>query len=146
MHTTDSGFQQDGSGPAQDSTEEAPEPSGPIPQSLVMEDKPLRTRWVSVRFTTADLQDLSTQARQAGKSRSALIRQRALQQPVLSSTDTDTADSIDKLGRLFKHLYPKDKGWATPEDRRKFWRVLEDLQSTAAALRRRTPCSPKSSP
>jgi len=146
MHTTDSGFQQDGPGPAQDSTEEAPEPSGPIPQSLVMEDKPLRTRWVSVRFTTADLQDLSTQARQAGKSRSALIRQRALQQPVLSSTDTDTADSIDQLGRLFKHLYPKDKGWATPEDRRKFWRVLEDLQRTAAALRRRTPCSPKSSP
>lgn len=111
-----------------------------------MEDKPLRSRWVSVRFTTEDLQDLSTQARQAGKSRSALIRQRALQQPVLSRTDADTAKSIDQLGRMIKHLYPKDKGWASPEDRRKFWRVLEDLQRTAATLRRRTPCSPKSSP
>ena len=111
-----------------------------------MEDKPTRTRWVSVRFTTADLQDLSMQARQAGVSRSALIRRRALQQPVLSRTDADTAERIDRLGRLFRHLYPKDKRWATPEARRKFWRVLEDLQRTAATLRRRTPCSPKSSP
>ena len=105
-----------------------------------------RTHWVSIRLTQTDLQDLSAQASQAGLSRSELIRRRALRRPVISRTDVNTAERIDQLGRLFKHLYPKNKGWAVPEDRRKFWRVLEDLQRAAQALRRGPPCSPRSSP
>ncbi|CUA96413.1 plasmid mobilization protein [Thiomonas bhubaneswarensis] len=111
-----------------------------------MKQNASRTHWVSVRFTETDLQDLSAQASQAGMSRSELIRRRVLHRPVISRADANTAGRIDQLGRLIKHLYPKDKGWASPEERRKFWRVLEDLQRTAQALRRRAPCSPKSSP
>lgn len=119
---------------------------GPGPPSQGMKQNASRTHWVSVRFTETDLQDLSAQASQAGLSRSELIRRRVLHRPVISRADANTAGRIDQLGRLIKHLYPKDKGWASPEERRKFWRVLEDLQRTAQALRRRAPCSPKSSP
>ena len=111
-----------------------------------MNQKASRTHWVSVRFTETDLEDLSAQASQAGMSRSELIRRRVLHRPIMSRTDVATAGRINQLGRLIKHLYPKDKCWASPEDRRRFWRILEELHRTAQALRRSAPCSPRSSP
>lgn len=91
---------------------------------------------VCIRFTSAQITDLRKQARGAGKSVSELIRLRATYQPVVSSTDAITAQRIDQLGRMLKLLYPKGKGWATAEDRRKWWRLVEDLQHTVAMLRR----------
>ncbi len=111
-----------------------------------MATKTPHTRFVSVRLTNADLRDLAAQAEQAGISRSELIRRRALNWPVVSRTDIQTADSIDKVGRLMKFLYPKNKAWATAEDRRKYWRTIEELQRTSQALRGTQgdeKCSPK---
>ncbi len=100
---------------------------------------------VRVRLTTAQLTDLRKQARGAGKNVSELLRMRSANKPVVSRTDIQTAKSIEKLGRMLKHFYPKDKGWATAEDRRKWWRLVEELQRTAQALRgnQDEKCSPK---
>ncbi|BAP88355.1 putative uncharacterized protein [Burkholderiales bacterium GJ-E10] len=111
-----------------------------------MATKTPHTRFVSLRLTESDLLDLAAQAEQAGLSRSELIRRRALNLPVLSRTDIQTADSIDKVGRLMKFLYPKNKAWATAEERRKYWRTIEDLQRTSQVLRgnpEEEKCSPK---
>jgi len=99
-------------------------------------DRKLHT--VRVRLTSAQLADLRSQAQTAHKSVSELIRLRVTHQPVISRADANTADSIDRLGRLLKHLYPKDKGWATAEDLRRWWRTVEELRRTAARLRSKT--------
>ncbi len=106
---------------------------------------PPRTQWVSVRVTRADIRDITGQAKLAGISRSELLRMRSTNKPVVSRTDKETANSIDKLGRMLKHFYPKNKAWASAEDRRTFWRTIEELQRTAQALRgsKDEKCSPK---
>jgi len=101
-----------------------------------MDSKDRKPHTVRVRLTSAQLTDLRNQAQAANKSVSELIRLRATHQPVISHADATTADSIDQLGRLLKALYPKDKGWATAEDRRRWWQLVEDLQRTTAQLRR----------
>ena len=101
-----------------------------------MDSQDRKPHTVSVRLTTAQLNDLRSQAQAAHKSVSELIRLRATLQPVISRADDTTAQRIDHLGRLLKHLYPKDKGWATGDDRRRWWQLVEELQRTAAMLRR----------
>lgn len=101
-----------------------------------METKQIKLQRITVRMTAKQIADLRKQAAHAGSSVSELVRDRSLLKPVVSRTDKDTAKSIDQLGRLLKLLYPKDKGWATTEDRRKWWKLVEDLQRTAAQLRR----------
>jgi len=105
-------------------------------QSHGMETKQIKLQRITVRMTAKQIADLRKQAAHAGSSVSELVRDRSLLKPVVSRTDKDTAKSIDQLGRLLKLLYPKDKGWATTEDRRKWWKLVEDLQRTAAQLRR----------
>ena len=105
-------------------------------QSQGMDSTDRKSRTVRVRLTTAQLTDLRKQARDAGKNVSELIRLRATNQPVVSRTDSTTAQRIDQLGRMLKMLYPKDKGWASAEDRRKWWKMVEELQRAAAMLKR----------
>lgn len=95
-----------------------------------------KTYRLTVRLRAQQIADLREQSSRAGCSISDLIRDRTVSKPVLSRTDKETANSIDQLGRLLKSLYPKDKGWATADDRRRWWRLVEDLQRTAAQLRR----------
>ena len=45
-----------------------------------------------------------------------------------SSTDQETADSIDRQGRMLKYLYPKDKGWANHEDRKRRRSIVTELE------------------
>ncbi|CDW92580.1 MAG TPA: Mobilization protein mobB [Thiomonas arsenitoxydans] len=101
-----------------------------------MDPQDRKPHTVRVRLTTAQLADLRHQAQAARKSVSELIRLRATLQPVISRADDTAAQRIDQLGRLLKHLYPKDKGWATGDDRRRWWQLVEELQRTAAILRR----------
>jgi len=48
---------------------------------------------------------------------------------VTSSIDQETADSIDWQGRMLKYLYPKDKGWASHEDRKRRRSIVTELGS-----------------
>ncbi len=101
-----------------------------------MDQKDRKLHTVRVRLTATQLIDLRRQAQTAEKSVSELIRLRATHQPVVSRTDATTGQRIDQLGRLLKLLYPKDKGWATAADRRRWWQLVEELQRTAAIIRR----------
>jgi hypothetical protein len=92
---------------------------------------------VFVRLTEMQKQNLVTQAEHAAVNLSELLRRRALSQPVPSHTDADTADRIDRLGRMLKHLYPKGKSWASAEDRKRYWQTIVELQRTAKVLRGR---------
>jgi hypothetical protein len=91
---------------------------------------------IKARITEAQHADLQKQARHAGLNLSDLIRQRMMNKHVISSADESAAKSIDKVGRMLKHLYPKDKAWANAEDKKRWWRVVEELQATARDIRR----------
>jgi len=74
-----------------------------------------KTEFFAVRMSRIDVEMLRHRANQCGLTVSALIRRRVTGQDVTSCTDADTAKSIDRLGRMLKHLYSKDKDWASPE-------------------------------
>ena len=95
-----------------------------------------KTEIIALRMSTADAEALRAQAEQCGLSISELIRRRVTGRVVTTRTDQETASSIDRLGRMLKHLYPKDKGWASPEDRKRWWSLVSELEGTANALRR----------
>lgn len=94
-----------------------------------------KTIQIKARITETQHADLVKQAKHAGMSLSELIRQRAVNRPVISSADESAAKSIDQVGRMLKFYYPKDRGWASADDRRKWWRLVENLQDTAHELR-----------
>lgn len=98
--------------------------------------QPNKTQFVGVRMSVVDVEALRGQATESGLTISELIRRRVTGKPVTSRTDDETANSIDRLGRMLKHLYPKDKGWASPEDRQQWWSIVTELERTAKALRR----------
>jgi hypothetical protein len=95
-----------------------------------------KIQFVGVRLSTVDLEALHGWAAQSGLTTSELIRRRVMEKPVTSRIDEETAASIDRLGRMLKHLYPKDKGWASPEDRQRWWLIVTELERTVKALRR----------
>lgn len=95
-----------------------------------------KTEFIAVRMAHVDAEALRLQADQCGLTVSALIRRRVRGQTVTSGTDAETAKSVDRLGRMLKHLYPKDKDWASPEDRKRWWALVTELESTAKSLRR----------
>ena len=90
---------------------------------------------VRVRISATQHADLVMQAKHAGVTLSELIRYRAVNRPVISSADESAARSIDRLGRMLKFYYPKDKAWASRDDRRRWWRLVEELHETAIVLR-----------
>lgn len=79
---------------------------------------------------------LRLDAEKSGLSLSEYIRRRIIGKVVTSRTDEDTARSIDRLGRMLKHLYPKNQEWATAEDRRRWWALVMELEVTARVVRR----------
>jgi len=94
-----------------------------------------KTRLIGVRMSVADAEALQRQAHDCALTMSELIRRRIAGQPVVSRTDRETAGRIDQLGRMLKHLYPKGQSWASPEERKRWWALVTELERTAAALR-----------
>lgn len=100
-----------------------------------------KTRLIGVRMTVADAQSLRGEALECALTMSELIRRRISGRLVVSRTDRDTARSIDQLGRMLKHLYPKGQGWAAPEERRRWWVLVSELERIAKVLRGSRPSS-----
>jgi hypothetical protein len=99
-------------------------------------DESSKTAFIALRMSASDAEALRSQAEHCGLTISELIRRRVIGQAVTSRTDKETASSIDKLGRMLKHLYPKDKSWASPEERKRWWSLVTELENTAKALHR----------
>ncbi len=95
-----------------------------------------KTHLVGVRMSIVDAQALRQQALECGLTMSELIRRRIAGQIVISRTDRETASAIERLGRMLKHLYPKGQGWASSEERKRWWALVTDLERTAKALLR----------
>ena len=98
-----------------------------------------KTEFIAVRMSATDAEKLRAQAEHCGPTTSELIRRRVIGQSVTSRTDQETASSIDQLGRKLKHLYPKDKSWASPEECKCWWSLVTELENTAKALHRQSP-------
>ena len=90
-----------------------------------------KTQCVGIRMSVIDVEALRAEAGQRGMMLSELVRRRNTGQFVTGRTDQETASSIDRLGRMLKYLYPKDKDWARPEDRRRWWSIVTELERTA---------------
>lgn len=101
-----------------------------------------RTQRIALRMSLADAEALHQQALDCALTISELIRRRIIGQSVVSRTDQETARSIDQLGRMLKHLYPKGQAWASPEDRKCWWTLVAELECTAKALRAPAPGAP----
>lgn len=101
-----------------------------------------KTQRIALRMSLADAEALREQALECALTVSELIRRRITAQSVVSRTDHETARSIDQLGRMLKHLYPKDQAWASPEDRKRWWTLVTELECTAKALRASAPGAP----
>jgi len=101
-----------------------------------------KTRFLSVRMSVEDAEALLREARHSGLTLSELVRRRVSGQTVVSRTDEETAGSVDLLGRMLKHLYPKNQGWVSPEERKRWWALVTELERTARELS----CWRKSSP
>jgi Mobilization protein NikA len=101
-----------------------------------------KTRRIALRMPLADADALREQALECALTMSELIRRRITGQPVVSRTDHETARSIDQLGRMLKHLYPRGQAWANPEDRKRWWTLVTELECTAKALRALPPGAP----
>ena len=101
-----------------------------------MTRKQPKTEFVGIRMSLVDAEALRAEAGQCGMTMSELVRRRITGQLVTSRTDQETAASIDRLGRMLKFLYPKDKRWASPEDRKRWWSIVTELERTAKALYR----------
>jgi len=101
-----------------------------------------RTQRIALRMSLADAEALREQALECALTMSELIRRRITGQPIVSRTDHETARSIGQLGRMLKHLYPKDQAWASPEDRKRWWTLVTELERTAKALRAPAPGAP----
>ena len=54
----------------------------------------------------------------------------------MSHGEAENAKSSDRLGGMLEHLYPKDKDWAGPEGRRRWWALVTEPESIAKSLRR----------
>ena len=93
-----------------------------------------KTRFISVRMSIEDADRLLAEAQQCGLTLSDLVRRRVIGQPVISRADEETAGSIDRLGRMLKHLYPKGRDWVTPEERKRWWALVTQLERTALEL------------
>ena len=94
-----------------------------------------KTRRIGLRMSGAAAEGLRQQALECGLTMSELIRRRIEGQSVVSRTDRETARGIDQLGRMLKHLYPKGQDWTTPEERKRWWALVTELEHTAKALR-----------
>ncbi|MGB6450586.1 MAG: hypothetical protein WBE92_07530 [Steroidobacteraceae bacterium] len=95
-----------------------------------------KPRFVGVRMSIADAEDLHRQALECGLTISELTRQRITGRTVISRTDTETASSIDRLSRVPKHLYPEGQGGANSEERKRWWALVTELERAARALYR----------
>lgn len=93
-----------------------------------------RTRIVGLRLSMSEAEALQRQAAECDLTLSELIRRRIIGQSVVSRTDQQAAASVDRLGRMLKHLYPKHQGWASPEDRKRWWALVTELERVAKAL------------
>lgn len=43
--------------------------------------------------------------------------------------DDPVRAELRRLGGLLKHLYPGDKPWASPVDKRRWWQALENIEA-----------------
>ncbi len=68
-----------------------------------------KTIQIKTRITEAQHEQLVQKAERAGMTISELIRHSVMNKPVVSRADVETANSIDRIGRMFKHYYPKDQ-------------------------------------
>jgi len=94
-----------------------------------------KTRLIGVRMTVDDAEALRRQAIESGLKVSELIRRRIKGQAIVSRMEKDTAKSVDQLGRMLKHFYPKGQAWASGEERKRWWNLVTELERIAKALR-----------
>ena len=94
-----------------------------------------KSAFIAVRMSAIDAEALRAQAQECGVGVSELIRRRLTGLSVTSRTDGETARSIDRLGRMLKQLYPKDKGWASSEERKRWWSLVTEVENTGKNLR-----------
>jgi len=101
-----------------------------------MSRKHPKTAFIGAHMSMVEVEALRGQTTECGLTMSELVRRRVTGQPVSSRADQETAGTIDRLGHMLKYLYPKDKRWAGPDERKRRWSIVTEFERTAKALSR----------
>ena len=88
---------------------------------------------LTVRFRSAELEELLNQAEISGLSVSELIRRRALGKHVPAVADLKTLSELRRIGGLIKHLFNETNGLY----RQKTSALLDELHAAVVRIGRR---------
>ncbi|MFM1906794.1 MAG: hypothetical protein RLZZ591_471 [Pseudomonadota bacterium] len=94
-----------------------------------------RSLFLKLRVTRDEVECFNQRAASLGVSVSQLIRDTALHGAVFVTIDRSQAGyEFRRLGAMLKHLYPaRDHRW-TPDDRKQWWVLINELRQRADNL------------
>ena len=94
-----------------------------------------RPIFLKFRVTDSESKAFAKRANKLGVTVSKLIRDSALYGAVeVSLTKSEVGYEFRRLGALLKHLYPSgDNSW-TPEEKKEWWSMIQELRQKADRL------------
>jgi hypothetical protein len=106
------------------------------PKSPVTPDETKRTRFLKVRCTSDEYEQVRQRAGQAGLNISDYLRHAAFHQKIIGQDAYAVLGELRRIGALIKHCYPAAQNWS-PEEKRRYWETRDQLLTCADQLARR---------
>jgi hypothetical protein len=95
-----------------------------------------RTRFLKVRCTGDEYEQVRQRAGQAGLNISDYLRHAAFRQKIIAQDAYAVLGELRRIGALIKHRYPAVQNWS-PEEKRRYWETREQLLACANQMARR---------
>jgi hypothetical protein len=97
---------------------------------------PMRTKFLKVRCTEVEYEQIQQRAEHAGLNLSDYLRHAAFQQKIIAPDAYVVLGELRRIGALIKHCYPAVQNWSS-EEKRRYWQTREQLLACADQLARR---------
>jgi hypothetical protein len=95
-----------------------------------------RTKFLKVRCTRDEYEQVRQRAGQAGMNVSDYLRHAAFNQRIIAPDAYVVLGELRRIGALIKHQYPAVQNWSS-EEKRRYWQTREQLLACANQLARR---------
>jgi hypothetical protein len=100
------------------------------PETTLATNETKRTRFLKVRCTRDEHEEVRQRASQAGMNLSDYLRHAAFHQKIIAQDAFAMLGELRRIGALIKHCYPSIQNW-TPEEKRRYWDTREQLLTCA---------------
>jgi hypothetical protein len=95
-----------------------------------------RTRFLKVRCTRDEYEQVRQRAGQADMNLSDYLRHAAFNQRIVAQDAYAVLSELRRIGALIKHGYPAVQNWS-PEEKRRYWETREKLLAYADQMTHR---------